>query len=105
MEDSVRRWNQTSTVELKAVRCFAGQLREAEEASVSQNLLCRDTNTLNFYKITPKDELPKYLQKMQFQTLHLKESSSVLRQRTLLAALRCSGRRIGGRLSRRSERS
>jgi hypothetical protein len=50
------------------------RVRELEEEAVCADILGRETNSLEFYRITPKEELPKFLQKMKFQTLHLKES-------------------------------
>lgn len=33
---------------------------------------------MSFYNITPKEDLPKALQKMHFQTLNSKESTSIV---------------------------
>ena len=35
-------------------------------------ILSKDSNQMSFYDITPKEELPKTLQKMNFQTLNSK---------------------------------
>ena len=72
MEAQRRTWNCTSNLELRSIRRLREQLRDKEEQSNCREMISRDTNTLEFNKITPKEELPKFLQKMQFQTLHLK---------------------------------
>ena len=41
---------------------------------VQRRLLNRDYNEITFYDITPKENLPKYLQKLNFQSVHIKES-------------------------------
>lgn len=34
--------------------------------------MLKESNSMSFYDIVPKDELPKNLQKMSFQTLNTK---------------------------------
>ncbi len=40
----------------------------------AKRIISKDLNNISFYNILPKEELPKYLQKMVFQTINLKES-------------------------------
>lgn len=54
MEDSKHRWNFTSNKELEAVDKFKLQLKELEQQNIRREIITRDTNSLNFYNITPK---------------------------------------------------
>lgn len=72
--------------EVNVVQRYWSRIKEIEDQATCSKIVNRDTNNLNFYKITPKDELPIFLQKMRFQTLHLKESTICFTQRTSLRA-------------------
>lgn len=78
MEDCARIVGRWSNQELRLISRQRERVREVEEESMRRGILQRDTNNLDFYHITPKEELPKFLQKMRFQTLHLKESTLFL---------------------------
>ena len=41
----------------------------------ADKILLKESNKMSFYDIVPKDELPKNLQKLSFQTLNTKESN------------------------------
>lgn len=60
--------------EVDVLKRYRSRIKEIEDQHICSKIINRDTNSLEFYKITPKDELPIFLQKMRFQTLHLKES-------------------------------
>jgi hypothetical protein len=82
MEDCARTVGRWSNKELRVINRQRERLQEIEEETMRKGILHRDTNSLDFYAITPKEELPKFLQKMRFQTLHLKESNHFSTQRT-----------------------
>lgn len=64
--------------QVNVIQRYRYRIRQVEEKNICQKILSRETNSLDFYKITPKDELPIFLQKMKFQTLHLKESMTII---------------------------
>ena len=70
MEES--RKNLLTNKEVNLLQRYKERIKEIEEDNVCHKIVHKDTNSLDFYKITPKDELPIFLQKMKFQTLHLK---------------------------------
>jgi len=99
MEECSRTSGRWSNKELRMLSKQRERIREVEEQSLRRGILQRDTNCLNFYDITPKEELPKFLQKMRFQTLHLKESNSTSTQKTSPTASKSSARKTAGRKS------
>lgn len=51
---------------------FKNRLFEEEEQELACKIMLKEDNNMSFYQITPKEELPKSLQKMSFQTLNSK---------------------------------
>lgn len=79
--------------EVELLQRFRSRLKEIEDEAISRDIVGRDTNKLDFYRITPKEELPIYLQKMRFQTLHLKESTAAPTKKISPAPSRSLARR------------
>lgn len=65
-------WNNGDLRRLESCRSHIPELARED---VKRRLLTREYDRMAFYDITPKENLPKYLQKLDFQSIHVKESN------------------------------
>lgn len=61
-----------SNREIEILKKYKERVKEMEVQETAKNILKKDVNNISFYQIMPKEELPKYLQKMVFQTINHK---------------------------------
>lgn len=65
-------WNNS---DLRKLESYRSRIPELAVKDLQQRLRNRDYDEIGFYDITPKENLPRYLQKMDFQSIHVKEST------------------------------
>jgi hypothetical protein len=65
-------WNKTEVARIKQ---FEGHVDEAKLSDIEKRLALREYNNIDFYNIIPNENLPKYLQKLEFKSIHIKESN------------------------------
>lgn len=58
--------------EIDSLNKHKDNLFDIERRKTMERILSQEANRMDFYKITPKEDLPKSLQKMSFQTMNTK---------------------------------